>query len=95
MLRAMAVAMFVVQRCIPHWSRVLTLVALAHVPQQLFLQVLRALWLQLRILIHTLQELAFPHCVQQELKLLLMCWLTKYLHNLRHICIIVAQAIRL
>jgi hypothetical protein len=54
MLRALAAVKFVGQRCIPHWSRVLTLVALVRVQTQLFRLALRALWLQLRILIHTL-----------------------------------------
>jgi hypothetical protein len=69
----MAAVMFVVQRCIPHWSRALTLVALVRVQTQLFRLALRALWLQLRILIRMLPELALMHYVQQVLKLLLMC----------------------
>jgi hypothetical protein len=64
----MAAAMFVVQRCIPHWSRVHTLVALVHVPKQLFRLALRALLRELQILIRMLPELALTHCVQQELK---------------------------
>jgi hypothetical protein len=68
MLRAMAVVIFVVQRCTPPWSRVHTLVALGRVPKQLFLPALRALLPQLQILIHTLQVQAFMHCVQQALK---------------------------
>jgi hypothetical protein len=61
MLLAMAAVMFVAQRCIPHWSRVLTLVALVRVPKQLFLQALRALLLQLQTLIRMLLELALRH----------------------------------
>jgi len=95
MLRVMAVAMFVVQRCIPHWSRVHTLVEQVRVPKQLFLLALRALWLQLQILIRMLPELALMHCVQQVLKFLLMCWQMKYLCNLRRICIIAALVARL
>jgi len=91
MLRAMAAVMFVVQHCIPHWSRALTLVEPGHVPKQLFLLVFRALLPQLQILIRMLPELALMHYVQQVLKLLLMCWQTKCLLNLRHICIIAAQ----
>jgi hypothetical protein len=77
MLLAMAAVMFVVQRCIQHWSRALTLVALVRARKQLFLPALRALLLQLQTLIHTLLELALMHCVQQELKLLLMFWQMK------------------
>jgi hypothetical protein len=91
MLRAMAAVMFVVQRCIPHWSRVLTLVALVRVRKQLSRLALRVLLPRLQILIRMLPELALMHYVQQVLKLLLMCWQTKCLLNLRHICIIAAQ----
>jgi hypothetical protein len=95
MLRAMAAVMFVAQRCIPHWNRALTLVELVRVPKQLFLPALRALLPQSQILIRMSPELALTHCVQQVLKLLLMCWQTRCLHNLRRTCIIVAQVVRL
>jgi hypothetical protein len=65
--------MFVVQRCIQHWSRAHTLVELVRVRKQLFLPALHALLLQLQILIRMLLELALMHYVQQVLKLLLMC----------------------
>jgi hypothetical protein len=68
MLPAMAVVMFVAQRCTPHWSRVHTLVEQVLVPKQLSLLALRALLPQLQILIRMLQALALMLCVQQELK---------------------------
>jgi hypothetical protein len=95
MLRAMAAVMFVGQRCIPHWSRALTLVEPGHVPKQLFLLAFRALLPQLQILIRMLLELALTHCARQVLKLLLMCWQTKCLHNLRRIYIIAVPVARL
>jgi hypothetical protein len=94
MLRAMVVVIFVVQRCIPHWNRALTLVEQVRVPKQLFLLALRVLLLQLRILIRMSPELVLMHCAVPELKLLLMCWQTKYLHNLRRICIIAVRVAR-
>jgi hypothetical protein len=62
MLRVKAAVMSAAQRCIPHWSRVHTLVALVRVQTQLFLQALCALLLRLRILIHMLPELALMYC---------------------------------
>jgi hypothetical protein len=91
----MAAVMFVAQRCIQHWNRALTLVALVRVRKQLFLPALHALLLQLQILIRRLLELALTHYAQQVLKLLLMCWQMKCLRNLRRICIIVVQVVRL
>jgi hypothetical protein len=66
MLRAMAAVTFEVQHCIPLWNRAHTLVALVHAPTQFYLQVLHVLLLQLRTLIHMLQELVLMHCVPQE-----------------------------
>jgi hypothetical protein len=94
MLRAMAAVMFVAQRCIPHWNRALTLVELVRVPKQLFLLALRALLLQLRILIRMLLGLALMHYVQLVRKLLLMCWQMKCLRNLRRIYIIAVPVAR-
>jgi hypothetical protein len=95
MLPAMAVVMLVAQRCTPHWSRVHTLDEQVRAPKQSFLLELHALLRQLQIPIHMLQVLALTHCAQQVLKLLLMCWRMKYLHNLRRIYIIAAQDVRL
>jgi hypothetical protein len=95
MLRATAAVMFAGQRCTQRWSRALTLVELGHVPKQLFLLVFRALLPQLQILIRMLLELALTHCARQVLKLLLMCWPTKCLHNLRRIYIIAVPVARL
>jgi hypothetical protein len=91
----MVVVIFVVQRCTPPWNRALTVVEQVRVPKQLFLLALRALLPQSQILIHMLLGLALMHYVQQVLKLLPMCWPTKYLRSLRRICIIVALAVRL
>jgi hypothetical protein len=91
----MVVVIFVVQRCTPPWNRALTLVEQVRVPKQLFLLALRALLPQLQIPICMLPELALTPCVPQVLKLLPMCWPTKYLRSLRPICIIAVQVVRL
>jgi hypothetical protein len=92
MLRAMAAVTFVAQRCIPLWSRAHTLDEQVRAPKQSFLLELHALLRQLQIPIHMLQELALMLCVQRVLKLLLMYWPMKCLHNLRRICTTVELA---
>jgi len=74
MLRVMVAVMFAAQPCIPHWSRVHTLVAQVRVRKQSFLPGLHVLLQQLQTQIHKLPELALTPCVPQELELLLMCW---------------------